>query len=213
MIEFIQTLLHIDATLLNWMHEWGPHLYWILFLIVFAETGLVITPFLPGDSLLFAVGALAANPDFLKLEIIAPALVLAATMGDSLNYFIGRKLGRGLFEKGILFLKKDYLENTEKFYAEKGIWAISLSRFFPIIRTFSPFFAGMSLIPYRKFLLLSFLGSLAWVGIFSMAGYFFGQVEIVQKNFTALVMGIIFVSMVPIILNVVKSRVVKSSRG
>jgi membrane-associated protein len=110
-------------------------------------------------------------------------------------------------------LKKDYLENTEKFYAEKGIWAISLSRFFPIIRTFSPFFAGMSLIPYRKFLLLSFLGSLAWVGIFSMAGYFFGQVEIVQKIFTALVMGIIFVSMVPIILNVVKSRVVKSSRG
>jgi membrane-associated protein len=213
MVEFINTLLHIDATLVTWMHEWGPHLYWILFLIIFAETGLVVTPFLPGDSLLFAVGALSANPDFLKLEIIAPALVLAATLGDSVNYFIGRSFGRSLFERNILFLKKEYLENTEKFYAEKGIWAISLSRFFPIIRTFSPFFAGMSLIPYRKFLGLSFLGSVGWVGIFSLAGYFFGQVEFVQKNFTALVMGIILVSVIPLAINFLKAKAARPGRS
>jgi membrane-associated protein len=213
MVEFINTLLHIDATLVTWMHEWGPHLYWILFLIIFAETGLVVTPFLPGDSLLFAVGALSANPDFLKLEIIAPALVLAATLGDSVNYFIGRSFGRSLFERNILFLKKEYLENTEKFYAEKGIWAISLSRFFPIIRTFSPFFAGMSLIPYRKFLVLSFLGSVGWVGIFSLAGYFFGQVEFVQKNFTALVMGIILVSVIPLAINFLKAKAARPGRS
>ena len=213
MVEFIHTLLHIDATLVSWVQQYGYHLYWILFLIVFAETGLVVTPFLPGDSLLFAVGALSANPDFLKLEIIAPLLIAAATIGDSVNYFIGRKLGRSLFEKDILFLKKEYLVSTEKFYSEKGIWAVSLSRFFPIIRTFSPFFAGMSLIPYRKFVLLSFLGSFGWVAIFSLAGYFFGQVEFVQKNFTALVMGIILVSLLPIAINVFKSYRAKLNQG
>lgn len=202
--EFIHAILHIDATLLSWVQQYGYHLYWILFLIIFAETGLVVTPFLPGDSLLFAVGALAANPDFIRLEVIAPLLILAATIGDSVNYFIGRKYGRMVFEKNILFLKREYLESTEKFYAEKGVWAVSLSRFFPIIRTFSPFFAGMSLIPYRKFILLSVAGSVAWVTIFCLAGYFFGQVEIVQKNFTALVMALILIPGIPFVINVLK---------
>lgn len=202
--EFIHAILHIDATLLSWVQQYGYHLYWILFLIVFCETGLVVTPFLPGDSLLFAVGAIAANPDLIRLEVIAPILVAAATIGDSVNYFIGRKYGRMVFEKNILFLKREYLESTEKFYAEKGVWAVSLSRFFPIIRTFSPFFAGMSLIPYRKFILLSFFGSVAWVTIFSLAGYFFGQVEIVQKNFTLLVMALILIPGIPFVINVIK---------
>lgn len=202
--EFIHAILHIDATLLSWVQQYGYHLYWILFLIVFCETGLVVTPFLPGDSLLFAVGAIAANPDLIRLEVIAPILVAAATIGDSVNYFIGRKYGRMVFEKNILFLKREYLESTEKFYAEKGVWAVSLSRFFPIIRTFSPFFAGMSLIPYRKFILLSFFGSVSWVTIFCLAGYFFGQVEIVQKNFTLLVMALILIPGIPFLINVIK---------
>lgn len=202
--EFIHAVLHIDATLLSWVMEYGYHLYWILFLIVFAETGLVVTPFLPGDSLLFAVGALAANPDLIRLEVIAPLLVAAATIGDSVNYFIGRKYGRMVFEKNILFLKREYLASTEKFYAEKGVWAVSLSRFFPIIRTFSPFFAGMSLIPYRKFIMLSFLGSVAWVTIFCLTGFFFGQVPIIQKNFTVLVMALILIPGIPFVINVIK---------
>lgn len=206
LIEIFKSLLHIDVTLLAWAQQWGPQLYLILFLIVFAETGLVVTPFLPGDSLLFAVGALAANPDFLKLEIIIPLLIAAATIGDSTNYFIGRKLGRGLFEKNVLFLKKKYLVSTEKFYADKGIWAISLSRFFPILRTFSPFFAGMSLIPFRKFIFFSFSGSIVWVVTFTLAGYFFGRIEIIQKNFTLLVMGIIAFSLLPLVITFVKSQ-------
>jgi len=201
----MNSLLHIDVTLVAWAQNWGTWIYVILFLIIFCETGLVFMPFLPGDSLLFAVGALAANPDFLKLENIIPLLILAATIGDSTNYFVGRKLGRALFEKDMFFLKKKYLKTTEEFFEKKGVWAVSLSRFFPIIRTMAPFFAGMSLLNYRKFLALSFFGSVAWVFIFTLAGYYFGRVEIIQKNFTLLVLGIIGVSLIPMILNVIKA--------
>lgn len=202
MLNFIDSLLHIDITLIQWAGNWGSLIYFILFLIIFCETGLVFMPFLPGDSLLFAVGALAANPDFLKIENIIPLLIFAAVLGDSTNYLAGRKFGRSLFDREVLFLKKKYLTSTELFFESKGVWAVSLSRFFPIIRTMSPFFAGMSLISYRKFLLLSFLGSVAWVFIFTLAGYFFGHVEIIQKNFTLLVLGIIGVSLAPMIINV-----------
>ncbi len=205
MLEIIQSLLHIDVTLMSWAQTYGPQLYLILFLIVFAETGLVVMPFLPGDSLLFAVGALSANPDFLEIEIIIPLLIVAATIGDSCNYFIGKKFGRRLFEKDYFFLKKKYLTRTEEFYQQKGAWAISLSRFFPIIRTFSPFFAGMSLISFKKFLFFSVTGSIAWVNIFVLAGYFFGKVEIIQKNFTLMVLGIIVISVIPIAINILKS--------
>ena len=205
MLEFIKSLLHIDVTLIAWAQEYGTALYLILFLIIFAETGLVFTPFLPGDSLLFAVGALAANPDFLDIKIIVPLLIAAAVLGDSTNYFVGRRFGRTLFSRDFFLFKRKYLKSTEEFYAKKGIWAISLSRFFPIIRTFSPFFAGMSLIAYRKFVVLSLAGSVGWILIFTSAGYFFGKVEIIQKNFTLLVMGIIAVSLLPIVYNVIKS--------
>lgn len=205
MLEFIHSILHIDVTLNMWALSWGPLLYAILFLIIFCETGLVFMPFLPGDSLLFAVGALAANPDFLKIEKIIPLLIAAAVLGDSVNYMMGRRLGRTLFEKNILFLKPKYLRNTEDFFARKGVWAVSLSRFFPIIRTVSPFFAGMSLIPYRKFIALSFLGSVGWVLIFSLAGFYFGRVEIIRQNFTFLVLGIIVVSLAPLALGALKN--------
>lgn len=204
-MEFIHSLLHIDVTLLSWAQEYGNLLYFILFLIIFSETGLVFAPFLPGDSLLFAVGALAANPLFMKIEVIMPLLIMAAVAGDSTNYFVGRMLGRSLFERDLFFLKKKYLVSTEEFFRKKGIWAVSLSRFFPIIRTIAPFFAGMSLIPYLRFLLLSVIGSIGWVVIFSLAGYYFGQVEIIKKNFTLLVLGIIVVSILPLLLKVLKS--------
>ncbi len=205
MMEILQSLLHIDVTLLNWAQQYGNLLYVILFLIIFAETGLVFAPFLPGDSLLFAVGALAANPAFMKIEIIIPLLIIAAIVGDTTNYFVGRKLGRSLFEKDRFFLRKKYLISTEEFFAKKGVWAVSLSRFFPIIRTMAPFFAGMSLIPYSRFLLLSVLGSIAWVFVFCLAGFYFGQVEIIKKNFTLLVLGIIVVSLLPLAINFLKS--------
>lgn len=160
-------------------------------------------PFLPGDSLLFAVGALAAKPDFLKIENIIPLLIFAAVLGDSSNYFVGRKLGRSLFDREVFFLKKSYLISTEEFFQKKGVWAVSLSRFFPIIRTMSPFFAGMSLFSYRKFVALSLLGSIGWVLIFTLAGYFFGHIDIIQKNFTLLVLGIIVISLVPMALNII----------
>lgn len=205
MLEFMNSLLRIDITLIQWAQNWGTLIYLILFLIIFCETGLVFMPFLPGDSLLFAVGALAARPDFIKLEHIIPLLIFAATLGDSCNYFIGKKIGRSLFEKDQFFLKKKYLTTTEEFFEKKGVWAVSLARFFPIIRTMAPFFAGMSLLTYKKFITLSFFGSVAWVFIFCFAGYYFGQVEIIQKNFTLLVLGIIAVSLIPMGLNVVKA--------
>jgi membrane-associated protein len=206
MLNLIHSILHIDVTLIQWAQDWGPLLYLILFLIIFCETGLVFMPFLPGDSLLFAVGALAAREGFLKIENIIPLLILAAVTGDSVNYFVGRRIGRSLFDKNFLFLKKSYLTSTEEFFARRGVWAVSLSRFFPIIRTIAPFFAGMSLMPYRRFVSMSTMGSVVWVLIFSMAGYFFGQVEFIQKNFTALVLGIIIVSVLPLGVSILRRR-------
>ncbi len=210
-LEFFRSLLHIDVTLIQWAREWGPQLYLILFVIIFAETGLVFCPFLPGDSLLFAVGALSANPDFLKIETIIPLLISAAVIGDSVNYYIGRRVGRSIFERDLFFLKKSYLTSTEEFFKKRGIWAVSLSRFFPILRTIAPFFAGMSLMKYGQFVLLSFLGSVVWVFTFALAGYFFGQIEIIQKNFTYLVFALIIIPGLPVALNVFKALLKRNS--
>jgi membrane-associated protein len=206
MIEFLKSLLHIDVTLIQWAQQWGPFIYLILFLIIFCETGLVITPFLPGDSLLFAVGALASGGQFLDIKIIIPLLMLAAIVGDSVNFYLGRKYGRKLFESERFFLKKSYLTNTEFFFERKGSWAVSLARFFPITRTIAPFFAGLSGMVYKKFFILSALGTVVWINVFVLSGYFFGQIEIIQKNFTLLVMGIIVVSIIPFLISIIKAR-------
>lgn len=211
MIEFIQTLLHIDVTLLSLAQEYGTFLYIILFLIIFCETGLVVTPFLPGDSLLFAIGALAASKQIVDLTLIIPLLIFAASIGDSLNYFIGRKWGTQLFTKNILFLNPKYLSKTEEFFEKRGVWAVSLSRFFPIIRTFSPFFAGISQMPYLRFLTLSVLGSVVWINLFTLAGYFFGQIEIIRNNFTVLVLAVVILSLTPIVISVFKANLQKKS--
>lgn len=211
MLDFLNAILHIDVTLLQWAQDYGPFIYFILFLIVFCETGLVVTPFLPGDSLLFAVGALAATQNFLKIEHIIPLLILAAVMGDSTNFFIGKKWGVRLFQMNIMILNPEYLKRTEQFFEKRGVWAVSLSRFFPILRTFSPFFAGMSRMNYRKFLFLSFSGSILWVFIFALAGYYFGRIEFVQKNFTVLVMGVVIFSLTPLVISGIKSKFLKKT--
>ncbi len=211
MLDLIQSILHIDVTLLQWAQNYGAFIYFILFAIIFCETGLVVTPFLPGDSLLFAVGALSASQKFLKIEHIIPLLIFAALLGDSTNFFIGKTWGVQLFKKNIFFLKPKYLHMTEVFFEKKGVWAVSLSRFFPFIRTFAPFFAGMSKMKYQNFIFLSFVGSVFWVFLFILAGYFFGQIEVVQKNFTYLVMGIVLFSMTPIVISALKSKFLKNT--
>lgn len=211
MLKLIDAILHIDITLLQWAQEYGPLIYIILFLIIFCETGLVVTPFLPGDSLLFAIGALSASGNFLKIEQIIPLLIIAAVLGDSLNFYIGQKWGIKLFQMNIFLLKPAYLKQTEEFFEQKGVWAVSLSRFFPIIRTFSPFFAGMSRMSYRKFFILSLSGSIVWIFTFVLAGYFFGRIEFVQKNFTVLVLGLILFSLTPIVITAIKARFLKKT--
>lgn len=211
MLDFLNAILRIDVTLIQWAQEYGTLIYVILFLIVFCETGLVVTPFLPGDSLLFAVGALSASQNFLKVEQIIPLLIFAAVLGDSTNFFIGKKWGIKLFQMNILILNPNYLKRTEEFFEKRGVWAVSLSRFFPIIRTFSPFFAGMSKMLYKNFVFLSFVGSVAWVFIFVLAGFYFGRIEFVQKNFTLLVMGIVIFSLTPLVISGIKSKLLKKT--
>jgi membrane-associated protein len=214
MSELIHSILHLDQTLNLWLQLYGTGVYAVLFLIVFAETGLVVMPFLPGDSLLFAAGALTAiNPDDLNIKYLIPLLILASLLGDNLNYLVGFKFGRRLFEAqhrlSFLFSRK-HLESTENFYRTKGKWAVSLARFFPIIRTFAPFVAGLTKMQYGVFFKMSFLGSIAWVFIFTLAGHFFGQIPIIQKNFTLLVMIIIGLSLTPLLWGVVRRTLMKS---
>ncbi len=214
MIEFIQYLLRIDV-LINQMAELlGVWLFVVLFLVIFAETGLVIFPFLPGDSLLFAVGALSASSPYFPVEVLIPLLCLASILGDSTNYYIGQRYGRRLFEEKHRFSKffnKKYLVQTEQFFETKGILAVSISRFLPIVRTFTPFVAGLTKMPYGQFFKFSVLGTLAWVNIFVLAGHFFGRIPFIQKNFTLLVMGIIGFSLAPLLITILKNLIKKRS--
>ena len=205
MYEFLQSLLQIDVTIALWAQTWGPFLYLILFLIIFAETGLIVTPFLPGDSLLFAVGALAATSTAFNVKILIPLLISAALIGDSLNYFVGKKFGRKLFEKETILFKRSYLFKTEQFFVKHGNKAVFLARFFPILRTFAPFVAGLGQMKYKTFFSMSFLGSIAWINVFILAGYFFGQIPIIKKNFTVLVMALVLLPAVPIAIAAFRS--------
>lgn len=214
MSELIHSILHLDQTLNLWLQLYGAGVYLVLFLIIFAETGLVIMPFLPGDSLLFAAGALCAiNPIDLRIDFLIPLLILASLIGDNLNYFVGFKYGRRAFEtkhKLSFMFSPKHLKATEEFYSKKGQWAVFLARFFPIIRTFAPFVAGLTKMPYKMFFRMSLLGSIAWVSVFTTAGYLFGQIPFVQKNFTVLVMSIIGLSVTPFLVGVIKKIFVKS---
>lgn len=194
LIDFI---LHIDQHLTQIIKDYGVWTYAILFLIVFCETGLVILPLLPGDSLLFAAGSFAALGD-LNPWLVFVGLAAAAIIGDNVNYWIGRSIGPRAFSGKIRFLNPKYLDRTRTFFAKHGTRTIILARFVPIIRTFTPFVAGVGAMPYRTYLAYDVGGGILWVGLFVWAGYFFGNLPTVHKNFSLVIMAIILVSAMPI---------------
>jgi len=212
-MEFISTaidfFLHIDVHLNEIILQYGTLTYGILFFIIFAETGFVFTPFLPGDSLLFAAGTFAARGSF-DVYLLAVLLIAAAIAGDNVNYWVGRKLGIKLFERYNKLLKKEYLEKTQKFYVKHGGKTIILARFFPIIRTFSPFVAGLGKMTYTRFVLNDIAGGITWISIFVFGGYFFGNIPVVQKNFSMVIVVIVVISVIPAISGFVRHRLMRN---
>ncbi|MEI7949099.1 MAG: DedA family protein [Gammaproteobacteria bacterium] len=202
----ISFILHIDQHLLELFNQYGLWIYGILFLIIFCETGLVVTPLLPGDSLLFATGALIAGTS-LNVHTMALTLIGAAILGNVVNYTIGRYFGAHLFRNpDSRWFRRDYLLRAQKFFAKYGGRAVVLTRFAPIIRTFVPFAAGMGGMNYPRFLSYNVAGGVAWVGLFLYAGYFFGNLPQVRANFTALILGIVVLSLVPIAIEWWRAR-------
>jgi membrane-associated protein len=193
LIDFI---LHIDEHLAIIIGDYGAWTYGILFLIVFAETGFVVTPFLPGDSLIFAAATFAAK-DVLNPWIIFAVMTSAGIIGDGVNYAIGNYIGPRVFTEDVRFLKREYLDRGHEFFEKHGGKAIILARFVPIVRTFVPFVAGASSMTYPKFALYNVVGAIAWVGIFDFLGYNFGNIPAVEENFTFVIFGIIFLSILP----------------
>ncbi|WP_320908230.1 MULTISPECIES: DedA family protein [Bacteroides] len=204
----IDFILHIDVHLAELIAQYGIWVYAILFLIIFCETGLVVTPFLPGDSLLFVAGALGSLPtNNINVHIMALALILAAILGDSSNYLIGRFFGEKLFSnRDSKIFKQSYLEKTHGFYEKYGGKTIILARFVPIVRTFAPFVAGMGHMNYRHFSVFNVTGGIIWVVIFIYAGYFFGGLSFVQENLKLLILGIIVVSVLPGVIEVIRNK-------
>lgn len=201
--QLLDFVLHVDKHLQTFAQDHGALIYGLLFAIIFCETGLVVMPFLPGDSLLFAVGALAAQ-GYLKIEFIIPLLMCAAIIGDNLNYWIGRKAGSWIVNQR--WFKRDYLAKTEAFFVKHGGKAIILARFVPIVRTFAPFTAGFGRMDYRRFLAYSLGGGLFWVLSFSIAGYFLGSIPVIKNNIKLVFLLIIVVSVLPIVFEVIKHR-------
>jgi len=192
----LDIVLHLDAHLLALVRDYGALVYAILFLIIFAETGLVVAPFLPGDSLLFVTGALCGMGS-LELQVLMPLLMLAAFCGDNTNYWIGRRYGIKLFKHDSRFFKLEHVEKTQKFYAVHGGKTIIFARFLPVIRTFAPFVAGIGSMGYRVFVTFSVLGSVAWIASLTLAGYFFGNIPVIKNNLTLMIVGIVLISFMP----------------
>lgn len=205
LIDFI---LHIDKYLHELASEYGLWLYGILFLIIFCETGLVVLPLLPGDSLLFAAGSLASLPDSqLNPHFLLAGLCIAGILGDTVNYWIGKKIGPKVFiSPESRFFKREYLDKTHSFYLKHGSKTIIIARFIPIIRTFAPFVAGIGTMPYRTFIIYNIIGAVLWVGLFVYAGYYFGQLAFIQKNFKFVIFAIIILSISPPIIEYLKHR-------
>lgn len=201
--QFIDFFLHLDRHLAEIIRDYGTWTYGILFLIVFCETGLVILPLLPGDSLLFAAGTFAALGD-LNPFLLAGLLMLAAILGDTVNYWIGARIGPRAFSGEIRFLKQEYLDRTRAFYARHGGKTIILARFVPIVRTFAPFVAGVGEMDYPRFLSYNIVGGIAWVSLFVGAGYWFGNIPAVKERFSLVILGIILVSVLPIAIEILK---------
>ena len=202
LLEFAKEwLLHLDEKLQFLVSEYKNLTYLILFAIVFVETGLVIMPLLPGDSLLFAAGSIAAMDGHpLNIFVLIPLLILAALLGDNTNYFIGSKIGVRIFDLKWKLLKREYLEQTEAFYAKHGGYTLIMARFVPIVRTFAPFVAGVGEMSYGYFLRYNLIGGVVWVGLFLGLGYFFGNIPFVKHNFEFVIIGIILVSVLPMLV-------------
>ncbi|MDD2510701.1 MAG: DedA family protein [Syntrophomonas sp.] len=206
LIYLIDVIVHLDKHLIEIINSYGPGAYLIIFLVIFCETGLVVTPFLPGDSLIFVLGALAANGD-INLYVIGGLLMVAAITGNVVNYQIGRYLGPRVFEQdNSRFLKKEYLLRTRDFYEKHGGKTIVIARFMPIIRTFAPFVAGIGQMSYSRFLFYNITGSVAWVLLFLAGGYSFGNIPVVERNFTLVIFGIILVSLLPAIITFIRQK-------
>ena len=203
--QLVDVFLHLDRHLAEVVRDYGTFTNVILFGIVFCETGLVVTPFLPGDSLLFTAGALAALGS-LDVWVLFLTLTLAAILGDTANYWIGKKIGPRAFDGSIRFLKQDHLLKTEAFYEKHGKKTIILARFVPIIRTFAPFVAGVGSMSYGVFLAYNVIGGALWVAICVFSGYFFGNIAAVKKNFSFVILAIIFVSTLPVLWEAWKAR-------
>lgn len=209
MSDFLDFFLHLDDKLFSIIQDYGTTTYVILFLIIFVETGLVIWPFLPGDSLLFAAGAFA-GAGLLNIALIIILLFIAAFLGDTVNYLIGKKLGLRILQKklksGKQLVKQEYINKTHEFYDKHGPKTIILARFVPIVRTFAPFVAGIGEMNYSKFISYNIIGGAIWVTGLSLLGYFFGNIPIVKENFEIVILGIIFVSILPIIIEFIRHR-------
>lgn len=204
--SLLDVILHLDTHLLSMTQEYGMWVYAILFLIIFSETGLVVAPFLPGDSLLFVAGALCGMGS-LELQILLPLLMIAAFSGDNTNYWIGRLIGTRLVRHAnSRFFKREHLEKTQAFYAKHGGKTVMFARFLPIVRTFAPFVAGIGLMRYRLFVLFSALGSVVWISFFTVGGYFFGNIPVIKNNLTLMVLGIVAISFLPAIREFIRHR-------
>lgn len=206
LLYFLDIFLHLDKHLADIIATYGNQTYLILFLIVFLETGLVVTPFLPGDSLLFAAGALTPSSS-MNINLLLLGLTISAILGDALNYQIGRFIGKkALAMEDKWYFKKSYIEKTEKFYQKYGTKTIIIARFVPIVRTFAPFLAGIGEMKYSVFARYNIIGAILWVNSLTLAGYFFGGMEIVKKNFGLVVVAIIVISILPAVFEVISHK-------
>ena len=212
-MEFIQNsfdlFLHLDEHLLRFVNDYRSWTYLILFFIIFCETGLVVMPFLPGDSLLFAAGAIAAL-GALNIWFLIILLCAAAFLGDSVNFSIGKFLGNKVFEKNYRLIKRKHVLKTHEFYEKHGGKTILIARFIPIIRTFAPFIAGIGNMNYTKFIFYNLFGGIMWVLICSFGGYFFGNLPIVKNNFSIVILAISFISMLPMLIELIKHKINKT---
>ena len=209
--ELLNIFLHLDHYLSEIIQNYGALTYALLFLIVFCETGLVFLPFLPGDSLLFAAGAFAAKGD-MTVGILFVSLAFSAVMGDMLNYQVGRYLGPKLAgQKTLKFINKAHIVKTQEFYDTYGAKTIIIARFVPVIRTFAPFVAGLGSMAYKRFLQFNMVGAVAWVAICLAAGYLFGNIPVVKNNFSMVILGIVFVSILPAVIEVVRHKYLKAN--
>ncbi len=201
----VDIFLHLDRHLSEVISQYGGWTYGLLFFVIFMETGFVVTPFLPGDSLLFAAGTFAAL-DALNLYVLIILLAVAAVLGDTANYWIGHTIGERAYSGDIRWLRQDYLERTHAFFEKHGGKTIFLARFVPIVRTFAPFVAGVGRMSYGYFLSYNVLGAAAWVSLMSSAGYFFGNIPVVKHNFSLAIIGVILISLIPIAFEGIRSR-------